>query len=178
MDVGISKFRTARSRLYRSQIWQVNTRWKALDDIYTIYMLLHREDLNISAKHLQHFCFFCAEHVATFCINRSNSSFFAPFFRNFAEYLRFLNNFFKIFRIRYKISKVFRNSAEMVGWYAGFDPPFPHGSAGAISTAQALRGAGHLLEARGLPLLHLRVGGPRDLARGPTVSRDWEKLAN
>ena len=57
-------------------------------------------------------------------------------------------------------------------------PPFPHGSAGAISIAEALRGAGHLLEARGLPLLHLRVGGPRDLARGPTVSRDWEKLVN
>ena len=41
----------ARSRLYRSQILQVNTRWKALDEIYyKIYMLLHRSDLNISAK--------------------------------------------------------------------------------------------------------------------------------
>ena len=29
-----------------------------------------------------------------------------------------------------------QNSAEMVGWYAGFDPPSPHGSTGAISTAQ------------------------------------------
>ena len=40
----------ARSRLYRSQLLQVNTRWKALDEIYKIYMLLHRTDLNISAK--------------------------------------------------------------------------------------------------------------------------------
>ena len=39
----------ARSRLYRSQILQVNTRWKALVEIYKIYMLLHRSDLNISA---------------------------------------------------------------------------------------------------------------------------------
>ena len=34
---------------------QVNTRWKALDDIYKIYILLHRSDLQISAKHRQHF---------------------------------------------------------------------------------------------------------------------------
>ena len=27
---------------------QVNTRWKALGEIYKIYMLLHRSDLNIS----------------------------------------------------------------------------------------------------------------------------------
>jgi len=27
---------------------QVNIRWKALDEIYKIYMLLHRSDLNIS----------------------------------------------------------------------------------------------------------------------------------
>ena len=50
LDVGISKFRTARSRLYRSQILQVTTRWKALDEIYKIYMLLRRSELNISAK--------------------------------------------------------------------------------------------------------------------------------
>ena len=40
----------ARSRLYRSRFLQVNFRWKALDEIYKIYMLLHRSDLNISAK--------------------------------------------------------------------------------------------------------------------------------
>ena len=40
----------ARSRLYRSQILLVNTRWKALDKIYKIYMRLHRSDLNMSAK--------------------------------------------------------------------------------------------------------------------------------
>ena len=40
----------ARSRPYRSRFLQVNTRWKALDEIYKIYMLLHRSDLNISAN--------------------------------------------------------------------------------------------------------------------------------
>ena len=43
-----SILREARSRLYRRQILQVNIRWKALDEIYKIYMLLHRSDLNIS----------------------------------------------------------------------------------------------------------------------------------
>ena len=40
----------ARSRLYRSQFLQVNIRWKALDEIYKIYMLLHRSDINVSAE--------------------------------------------------------------------------------------------------------------------------------
>ena len=43
-----SKLREARSRMYRRQILQVNIRWKALDEIYKIYMFLHRSDLNIS----------------------------------------------------------------------------------------------------------------------------------
>ena len=38
----------ARSLLYRRQILQVNTRWKALDESYKMHMLLHRSDLNIS----------------------------------------------------------------------------------------------------------------------------------
>ena len=36
----------ARSRLYRSQILQVNIRLKALDEIYKIYMLLHRSNFS------------------------------------------------------------------------------------------------------------------------------------
>ena len=39
-----------RSLLYRRQIFQENIRWKALDEIYKIYILLHRSDLNISAN--------------------------------------------------------------------------------------------------------------------------------
>ena len=45
----MSKLYRARSLLYRRQILQENIRWKALDEIYKIYMRLHRSDLNISA---------------------------------------------------------------------------------------------------------------------------------
>ena len=50
----MSKLYRARSLLYRRQILQENIRWKALDEIYKIYMLLHRSDLNISAN-VRHF---------------------------------------------------------------------------------------------------------------------------
>ena len=43
----------ARSLLYRRQFLQANIRWKALDEIYKIYMLLHRSDLNISENFRQ-----------------------------------------------------------------------------------------------------------------------------
>ena len=48
----IKLYRT-RSLLYRRQILQENIRWKALDEIYKIYMLLHRSDLNISANFIE-----------------------------------------------------------------------------------------------------------------------------
>ena len=51
------KFYKARSLLYRRQILQENIRWKALDEIYKIYMLLHRLDLNISENFRQTFFF-------------------------------------------------------------------------------------------------------------------------
>ena len=39
----MSELDRARSLLYRRQILQENIRYKALDEIYKIYMLLHRE---------------------------------------------------------------------------------------------------------------------------------------
>ena len=42
------KLYRALSLLYRRQLLQENIRRKALDEIYKIYMLLHRSDLNIS----------------------------------------------------------------------------------------------------------------------------------
>ena len=50
----MSKLHRARSLPYRRQILQENIRWKALDEIYKIYMLLHRSDLNIS-ENFRHF---------------------------------------------------------------------------------------------------------------------------
>ena len=49
----MSKLYRARSLLYRRQILQENIRWKALDEIYKIYMLLHRSDLNILANFIK-----------------------------------------------------------------------------------------------------------------------------
>ena len=49
------KLYKARSLLCRRHILQVNIRWKALDEIYKIYMLLNRSDLNI--EHFRQFFF-------------------------------------------------------------------------------------------------------------------------
>ena len=54
----MSKLYRARSLLYRRQILQENIRWKALDETYKIYMLLHRSDLNISEIFRQTFAHF------------------------------------------------------------------------------------------------------------------------
>ena len=62
----MNKLYRARSLLYRRQILQQNMRWKALDEIYKIYMLLHRSDLNISENVRQCFRIFLAQ----FCKNR------------------------------------------------------------------------------------------------------------
>ena len=40
----------ARSRLYRCQILQVNSRWKPLAEIYKIYTLSHRSAFKMSPK--------------------------------------------------------------------------------------------------------------------------------
>ena len=65
----MSKLYRARSLLYRRQILQENIRWKALDEIYKIYMFLHRLDINISAKLCQFFfAFFDIEKTLFFNI--------------------------------------------------------------------------------------------------------------
>ena len=54
------KLYKARSLLYRRQILQENIRWKALDEIYKMYMLLHRSDINVSAE-FRHLVFVFSE---------------------------------------------------------------------------------------------------------------------
>ena len=46
-----SKLREARSRLYRRQILQVTIRWKALDGIYKMSILLHRSKFQQRSRH-------------------------------------------------------------------------------------------------------------------------------
>ena len=85
----MSKLYRARSLLYRRQILQVNIRWKALDEIYKIYMLLHRSDLNISENFRQTFSHFFGKIVQKFVIFEFFSVIFAhilmKFGRNFAN---------------------------------------------------------------------------------------------
>ena len=68
----MSKLYRVRSLLYRRQILQVNIRWKALDEIYKIYMLLHRSDLNISEKNRQFFSDFSAIFCRIYPISENN----------------------------------------------------------------------------------------------------------
>ena len=87
----MSKLYRARSLLYRRQILQVNIRWKALDEIYKIYMLLHRSDLNISENFRQFFFAFFVKNLQNFVIFEFFSLIFAQilmkFCRNFADNL-------------------------------------------------------------------------------------------
>ena len=48
LGFGCGKLHRARSRLYRSQILQVNTRWKALAEIYTMHSFAPFSNLNFS----------------------------------------------------------------------------------------------------------------------------------
>ena len=76
----MSKLYMARSLLHRRQILQENIRWKALDEIYKIYMLLQRSDLNISEN-------FCLFFLHFFGKNLQNSFFSLLFCSEFDENL-------------------------------------------------------------------------------------------
>ena len=85
------KLYKARSLLYRRQILQGNIRWKALDEIYKIYMLLHQSDLNISEKNRQTFSHFSASFNKKFvifeCFSLNFAQILMKFCRNFADIL-------------------------------------------------------------------------------------------
>ena len=75
----MSKLYRARSLLYRRQILQENIRWKALDEIYKIYMLLHCSDLNISAKISSNILAFSMLEMLFFAIVSKFVTIFADF---------------------------------------------------------------------------------------------------
>ena len=86
----MSKLYRARSLLYRRQILQENIRWKALDEIYKIYMLLHRSDLNISENFRQtfsHFWKILAKFVIFEFFSLISAQISMKFCRNFADNL-------------------------------------------------------------------------------------------
>ena len=102
----MSKLYRARSLLYRRQLLQVNIRWKALNEIYKIYMLLHRSDLNISEFFRQFFALF-GKNLQKFVIFEFFSLIFAQilmkFCRNFADNLE---------NVEIKFSEIFEFSTE------------------------------------------------------------------
>ena len=84
----------ARSRLYRSQILQVNTRWKALAEIYTMHSFAPFSNLKIFVKNC---CFFSAffPKIRKFC-------------QNFAEFSPNVTKFFRDFSKMQHFSKIFK----------------------------------------------------------------------
>jgi len=63
-------FRRARSRLYRNQILQVNTRWKALAEIYTMHSFAPFSNLNFFVKNAESFADFLnriLQNLPDFC---------------------------------------------------------------------------------------------------------------
>ena len=58
----------ARSRLYRSQCLQINTRLKALGEIYKIYIPLHLSDLKNIATCVKTFAAFFQNFVCRFVL--------------------------------------------------------------------------------------------------------------
>ena len=83
----------ARSLLYRRQNLQEDIRWKALAEIYKIYMLLQRSDLNISEIK-----YFSSNFFRIFRQNLQNLLIFEKLSLTFAQSLmKFCRNFANIF---------------------------------------------------------------------------------
>ena len=90
----------ARSRVYRSRFLQVNIRWKALDEIYKVYMLLHRSDFNFSENVRQFFFAFFGKILQNFVIFEFFSLIFAQILMKFYMEVRdeILSEFRRYFR--------------------------------------------------------------------------------
>jgi len=80
------KIKSARSRLYRRRFLQVNTRWKALAEIYTMHSFAPLSNLKIFVKNRWIVCCFFPKFRK-----------FAQRWPNFAEFSPNLTNFFRDF---------------------------------------------------------------------------------
>ena len=78
------KLRGARSRLYRRRFLQVNTRWKALAEIYTMHSFAPFSNLNFFVKNRQNF--FAIELMNIHEFNRKHFEFCIFFARIFDEF--------------------------------------------------------------------------------------------
>ena len=87
------KIKSARSRLYRSRFLQVNTRWKALAEIYTMHSFAPLSNLKISVKNRWIVCCFFFPKFRKFAQIWPNFAEFSPnftiFFRDFSKMQHF-----------------------------------------------------------------------------------------
>ena len=94
----------ARSRLYRSQILQVNTRWKALAEIYTMHSFAPFSNLNFFVKNAESFADFLnriLQNLPDFCwIFAESRSILSKFFRDFPKIQHFSESFRKMLQNR------------------------------------------------------------------------------
>merc|ERR1719261_716457 len=86
------KLRGARSRLYRRRFLQVNTRWKALAEIYTMHSFAPFSNLNFFVKNRQNV--FAIESMNFINSIAKNS--------NVAFFLRIFDEFFSGFRAKFQ----------------------------------------------------------------------------
>ena len=107
-ELELQNFRV-RSRLYRSQILQVNTRWKALAEIYTMHSFAPFSNRKIFVKNCWKFCCF-------FCKFSQNLPKFAEFLLNFGQILA---KFFRDFSKMQHLLKIAGKSSE-VRWSSQF----------------------------------------------------------
>ena len=84
------KLYKARSRLYRSQILQINTRWKALAEIYTMHSFAPFWISIITSKFARKKCNF---NLATFSQNLPEVSQISAKFDEISNFLRILRTF-------------------------------------------------------------------------------------
>ena len=66
------KIKSARSRLYRRRFLQVNTRWKALAEIYTMHSFAPLSKLKIFVKNCWNVCCFFPKNSQFFASSRKN----------------------------------------------------------------------------------------------------------
>ena len=77
---------------------QQNIRWKALDEIYKIYLLLHRSDLNISEKNRQTFSHFSANFAKSIHFREVFIEFCSDFDELLSEFERISQIFSKLLK--------------------------------------------------------------------------------
>ena len=96
MNLFSPKLRGARSRLYRRRFLQVNTRWKALAEIYTMHSFAPFSNLKFFVKNCQTFFAIELMNIYEYSLIQSQTLRILHFF------LRIFDEFFSGFRAKFQ----------------------------------------------------------------------------